>query len=303
MTIKLSFWARANLGWAETLESAQTAQRLGYRGIWIADHFMPVGAEPTDGPTHESMTLLSALAACVPDVRLGTMVIGNTYRNPCVLAKQAATIDVISGGRMVLGIGAGWQENEHRAYGIPFNTFGWRFDCLEESVQIIRSLFLAGRTTYKGDHYTVVDAPLDPKPVQERLPILVGGGGPNRTLRIVARYADEWNIWGTPELLAEKGAVLSQRCEEEGRDPASVHRTAVALLLLNDDPAAVAKLRERDLGRPSVIGSAAEVADTLRAYEAAGVHEFIVPDFTFQSPAHRAEVLEAMATVVLPQVA
>lgn len=301
--MQLSFWVRADRPWADTLESALTAQRLGYRGIWVADHFMPMGTASTDGPTHESMSLLSALGACVPDVRLGTMVIGNTYRNPCVLAKQFATLDQISGGRAVLGIGAGWQENEHTAYGIDFNTFGWRFDRLEEAVQIIRSLLLAGRTTFRGDHYTVIDAPLDPKPVQERLPILVGGGGPNRTMRIVARYADEWNIWGTPQMLAEKGAMLSQRCEEAGRDPASVHRTAVALLFLTDSDDTAEKLRARDLGRPSVIGSVDEIADQLRAYEAAGVSEFIVPDFTFASPAQREDTLGRLMADVLPQVA
>jgi F420-dependent oxidoreductase-like protein len=300
--MQLSFWLRANQTWAETLESARCAQQLGYRGLWVADHFMPMGDAPTDGPMHEALSLLASLAAVVPDVRLGNMVIGNTYRNPCVLAKQISTIDQVSGGRVVLGIGAGWQQNEHDAYGIDFKTFGWRFDRLEESIQIIRSLFLAGRTTYRGDHYTVVDAPLDPKPIQERLPILVGGGGPNRTLRIVARYADEWNVWGTPSTLASIGATLSQRCEEEGRDPASVHRTAVALVLLTDSDETAAKLRERDFGRPTLIGNEHELADELRAYEAAGVSEFIVSDFTFSSPAQREDILGRLIRNVLPNV-
>lgn len=298
--MELSFWIKANESWASTLESAATAQRLGYRGIWIADHFMPMGETPTDGPMHESLSMLAALAATVPDVRIGTMVVGNTYRNPCVLAKQFATLDHISGGRMVLGLGAGWQMNEHVAYDLEFKTFGWRFDRLEESLQIIRSLFTNDRTTSHGVHYNVVDAPLDPKPVQAHLPILVGGGGPNRTLRIVAKYADEWNVWGTPETLREKGDVLTQRCEEEGRDPHSVHRTAVALLLLTEDESSAAKLRERDLGRPAIIGTADQVADVLRAYGAAGVSELIIPDFTFSSPAQREDVLGRMINTVLP---
>jgi F420-dependent oxidoreductase-like protein len=300
--MKLSYWIPASMTWDQTLDAAQAARRFGYRGIWLADHFMPNAPTPVDGVTHEAMTMLSALGACIPDVRLGTMVVGNTYRNPAVLAKQAATIDQISGGRFVLGLGAGWQENEHTAYGIPFGTFGERFDKLEESVQIIRSLFLAGRTTYQGDHYQVVDAPLDPKPVQERLPILIGGGGPNRTLRIVARYADEWNVWGTPELLAEKGAVLSQRCEEEGRDPSTVHRTAVALIFLMDDPASLKKMRERPMERPTLIGNVEEMADYLRAYKAAGVSELIIPGFTFASPALRDETLDRFTREVLPLV-
>jgi F420-dependent oxidoreductase-like protein len=299
--MKLSYWIPANMSWEQTRDAASAAQRLGYHGIWLADHFMPMAS--LDGPTHESMAMLSALSAVVPDVRIGTMVVGNTYRNPAVLAKQAATIDQISGGRFVLGLGAGWQENEHTAYGIEYGTFKERFDKLEESVQIIRSLFLAGRTTYRGDHYTIVDAPLDPKPVQERLPILIGGGGPNRTLRIVARYADEWNVWGTPEMLAEKGAVLSQRCEEEGRDPATVHRTAVALLFLIDDPAAARSMRERDLGRPTVVGNPEELAEHMRAYSAAGVSEFIVPGFTFATPQMRDEVLGRLMAEVVPLLA
>jgi F420-dependent oxidoreductase-like protein len=302
MAVQLSFWLRANTSWTDTLEAARTAHALGYRGLWIADHFMPMGTDPMDGPTHEAMSMLAALAATVPDVRLGTMVVGNTYRNPCVLAKQFASVDQISGGRAVLGLGAGWQENEHRAYGIDFNTFAWRFDRLEEAVRIIRSLLREPRTTFEGRHYTVLDAPLDPKPANPAMPILIGGGGPNRTLPIVARWADEWNIWGTPETLAEKGALLTRRCEEIGRDPGSVHRTAVALVLLTDSDETTAKLRARDLGRPALIGQAGEMAELLRGFAAAGVHEFIVPDFTFASPAQREDVLGRLMADVLPQV-
>ncbi len=298
----LSFWIRNDLSWKSTLEAARVAQGLGYRGIWFADHFMPNAPEPVDGAMHEAFALLAAVAATVPDVRIGPMVAGNTYRHPAVLAKIAATIDEISEGRAVLGLGAGWQENEHKAYGMEFNNFGWRFDRLEESCQIIRSLFDNQRTTFAGKHFQIENAPLDPKPVQSRLPILLGGGGEKRTLSMVAKYADEWNVWGTPEVLAAKGAILDAHCASVGRDPSTVHRTAVALMFLIDDQATVEKMRSRDIGRPSIIGNPEQVAEILRAYKAAGVSELIIPDFTFADAEARETTLRRLMTEVMPLV-
>lgn len=298
--MRFSFWIPNSLPWEETLAAGRFAESVGFDGLWYADHFMPNAVEPVDGPVHEAFPIMAALAASVPRVRIGPLVAGNTYRNPAVLAKMAASIDQVSGGRFVLGLGAGWQENEHRAYGLDFNTFRWRFDRLEEACQVIRSLLTETRTTFEGTHYRLEDAPLDPKPVQARLPLLIGGGGEKRTLRIVARYADEWNVWGTPEILAQKGAVLDEHCRTEGRDPASVQRSAVALLFLSTDAAVLDKVRSMTIERPTVIGTPAEVRDQMAAYAAAGVDEFIVPGFTFRSAADREATLQLFIDEVAP---
>jgi F420-dependent oxidoreductase-like protein len=300
--MRLSFWTPNTTTWDETLNAAQTAARLGYETIWYADHFMPNAPEPADGATHEAFTMLAAIAATVPGIRVGTMVAGNTYRHPAVLAKIAATLDHISGGQLTLGLGAGWQENEHAAYGIDFKTFGWRFDRLEETLEVLTSLFSQQRTTFAGAHLQITNAPLDPKPVQSPLPILIGGGGEKRTLALTAKYAQQWNVWGTPEVLEQKIGVLNGHCATIGRDPATIHKTAVALLFLSEDAARNAKLRENPIPRPTVIGNAREVAETLRSYQAVGVDEFIVPGFTFRSNADRDETLSALMTDVLPHV-
>ena len=299
--MRFSFWIPNSLDWDDTLAAARHAEAIGYDGLWYADHFMPMAPEPADGPVHEAWSVLAAIAAVVPRVRIGPLVAGNTYRNPAVLAKISATIDHISGGRVVVGLGAGWQENEHRAYGLEFNTFKWRFDRLEEACQILTGLFNNTRTSFEGSHYRLVQAPLDPRPVQSPMPLLIGGGGEKRTLRIVARYAQEWNVWGMPELLAQKSAVLDQHCEAEGRDPATVQRSAVALLFLTDDQERLAQLRARDIGRPALVGTSAELQDVIAGYQAAGVDEFIVPGMSFRSTAEREDTIARfLAEVAAP---
>jgi F420-dependent oxidoreductase-like protein len=240
---------------------------------------MPDG-QNTLVPWPEAWTTLAALAASVPRLRLGPLVTGNTYRHPAVLAKMAATVDHVSGGRLVLGLGAGWQENEHRQYGIPFHTLRERLERLGEACEVIKSLFSNEKTTFKGRYYQLEDAVLEPKPLQRPLPLLVGGGGEKVTLRIAARFADEWNVWGDVETLRRKMRILDGYCAEVGRDPRSIQRSAVALLFLTDDRAVLERLRSRPLGRPSIVGTADEVREIVRGYRDAGVDELIVPDFT-----------------------
>jgi F420-dependent oxidoreductase-like protein len=297
--MRFSYWANPNQSWRDVLGSARHVEATGWDGVWLADHFMPAMGDDTIA-TNECWTMLAALAASVPRVRLGPLVTGNTYRHPAVLAKMAATVDQISGGRIVLGLGAGWQENEHRAYGIDYSTVAGRLDRLEEACEIVVALFADEHTTFEGEAYQVVDAPLSPKPVQDRLPLLIGGGGEQRTLRIAARLADEWNVWGTPEELAHKGAVLARRCAEIDRDPGEIVHSTQALVYLSDDEAWLAERRNRDVGRPTVVGTPGEVIEIMAAYRAAGVDEFIVPDFNLTDPARRHDVLDQFIGEVAP---
>jgi len=277
--MRFSVWPNPTQGFEDVLEIARHAEASGWDGVWYADHFMPDG-DNTRVPWAEAWTTLAALAASVPRIRIGPLVSGNTYRHPAVLAKMAATIDRLSGGRFVLGLGAGWQENEHRQYGIPLDPIGRRLRRLDEACRVIKGLYANERTSFDGEFYRLEDAVLEPKPVQSPLPLLIGGGGERVTLRIAARHADEWNVWGDVETLRHKMAVLDRHCAEVGRDPREIQRSAVALLFLSDDPAFVTRMRERSVGRPSIIGSVDQVREIVEAYARAGVDELVVPDFT-----------------------
>jgi F420-dependent oxidoreductase-like protein len=274
--MRFSVWPSPVQPWESTLEVALNAERKGYDGVWYADHFMP-NAEDVSGPTNEAWTTIAALAVAVPRVRIGPLVTGNTYRHPAVLAKMAATVDNISGGRLVLGLGAGWQENEHQKYGIEFSTLGGRMRRFEEACQVIKGLFTNDRTTFAGKHYQLDDAPLVPKPVQSPLPLLIGGGGEKVTMRIAAKYADEWNVWGDPAVLRQKVGVLEAHCRDIGRDPGEIKRSAQAMLVLTDDAALIERMRGS--GRPVIAGNPDQVADVVQAYADAGVDELIIPDF------------------------
>ena len=274
--MKFGFWPSPNNSWRDTLALAQHAEQTGWDGIWFADHFMP-NAEDTSGPMSECWTTLAALGAAVPRVRIGALVSGNTYRHPAVLAKMAANVDNISDGRCVLGLGAGWQENEHKAYGIDFFTLGGRMNRFEEACQVITGLFSNALTDFAGKHYQLTAAPLAPKPVQRPMPLLIGGGGEQRTLRIAAKYANEWNVWGTPEVLARKGAILDRYCEEIGRDPKSIRHSTQGMLVLTDDSAAVEKMKAS--GRPVIGGTGPQIRATIEQYADAGVDEVIIPGF------------------------
>ena len=274
--MRFGFWPGPNNSWNDTLALAKHAEAGGWHSVWYADHFMP-NQEDTSGPTSECWTTLAALAASVPRVRVGALVTGNTYRHPAVLAKMAANVDNISGGRCVLGLGAGWQENEHKAYGIEFSTLGGRMSRFEEACQVISGLFSNEKTNFAGKHYQLTDAPLAPKPVQSPLPLLIGGGGEQRTLRIAAKYANEWNVWGTPEVLAHKGAILNRYCEEVGRDPKSIAHSAQGMLTFTDDAAVLERMKAS--GRPVIGGDGPGIRALVEQYAEAGVDELIIPGF------------------------
>jgi len=176
----------------------------------------------TDGPIFEAWELLAAWGALTKRVHVGTLVTGATYRHPAVLANMVATLDHVTNGRAILGLGAAWHEAEHRMYGIPFLTTGGRLARLAESAEAMRMLLDQPFATFKGKYVKLTNATCEPKPVQKRLPLLVGGGGERKTLRIVARFADYWHGHGTPEVIAHKIAVIAKHCAEVGRDPAEI---------------------------------------------------------------------------------
>lgn len=207
---------------------AQTAEKLGFDGWFRSDHYMHMGAgSPLPGPT-DAWTTLAGLAVQTSRIRLGTLVSSVTYRAPGVLAIQVAQVDAMSGGRAELGLGTGWFEAEHKAYGIPFPSK--RFGMLEEQLELITGLWAAeGSYDFAGAHYELVDSPALPKPAQERVPVIVGGGGVKRTPALAARFATEFNIGFQPEdVIAEKFAGVRAACEAADRDPASL-KLSVAL--------------------------------------------------------------------------
>jgi len=296
--MRFSYWASASQPWAEILSAAQHVEATGWDGVWFADHFMPFTGD-VGGPMLECWTVLAGLAAAVPRVRLGSIVAGNTYRHPAVLTKQAVTVDHIAGGRVVLGLGAGWQENEHTAYGIPFFDTKGRLDRLAEACEVVQRLKRDDRAELHGQHYELVDAPLSPKPLGP-LPLMVGGGGERRTLRIAAEWADEWNVWGDPVSFAHKRSVLARHCDDVGRALDTIGTSTNALLFLSTDERWLAQFRERDIGRPTIIGTPAEVVDVVAAYRDAGVDELIIPDFTMPDPARKRDTLDLFIEQVAP---
>ena len=277
--MRFSFWPNPSQSYTDVLELCQHAEATGWDGIWYADHFMP-NAEDTSAPWPEAWTTLSAIGARTERVRIGTLVSGNTYRHPAVLAKMAATLDHITNGRVVLGLGSGWQENEHTQYGLPFYTVNERLRRLDEACQVIQMLYNNAKSDFDGEFYQLQSASLEPKPVQQPLPLLIGGGGEKVTLKITARYANEWNVWGDPAILRHKMAILDEHCAAIGRDPAEIQRSAVALLFMSDDNAFLENMRNTTIAQPSIIGTPTEVRDVIAQYEEAGVNEIIVPDFT-----------------------
>jgi F420-dependent oxidoreductase-like protein len=277
--MRFSLWLSPGREWSELERLAAYAERTGWDGLWFPDHFMGLGRQ-ANGSFLECWSVLAALATAVPRVRLGSLVAGNTYRHPAVLANMAAAVDRISGGRVVLGMGAGWQRNEHAKYGIEFSDVAGRLDRLEEACQVVRALTSEDRATWEGRHYRLDDAPMEPKPVQQPLPLLIGGAGERRTMRIAARFADEWNCWGVPETIAAKCQLLDQRCEEVGRDPQTLRRSAQAIVLLGEDEAWLAARRQEPPGMPTLIGTPAQLVDEVVAYQRAGLDELVVPDWT-----------------------
>lgn len=232
--------------WQAFLDTWIEADRIDvFESAWNWDHFYPL-VPPYDGPNLEGWTMLAALAQATSRLRLGAMVNGMHHRHPAVTANMAATVDIISGGRLELGMGAGWNEMESNAYGIELGSLKQRFDRFDEGVAIIRSLLDEPVTNFRGEYFTVTDAWCEPKPAQDRLPLVIGGKGRTRTLKTVARWADQWDMTfpDAPADWAELDGVLRDHCERVGRDQADITRSVHLAFGEDDDPAMLADRAE-----------------------------------------------------------
>lgn len=289
MRFGAAFWVQQT-GWPELREAVLRAEAAGFDDVWIDDHLLSDEGEWAADKL-EGWTTLAAVAAITTRVRLGLMVGANTLRNPGLVAKMATTVDHVSGGRAILGIGAGWFEREHEAFGFDFGAgLGERLDRLVEAVPLIRRLLDGEEVSHGGRFYHFDRARCAPHPVQERLPILVGGSGPRKTIPLIARSADLWNMYGTPAEVAAADARLREACEAAGRDHALIERTVNLNLVLRDnrDDAEAAwddwfgRHRPQDgEGRLDAGGSVQDVAATLRVYRDAG---FAHPVLIFRTP-------------------
>ncbi len=264
------------------------ADERGFHWCSVWDHLYSVSdlSDPAK-PAFEAVATMAALASETRRVRVGCLVFCVCYRSPGVLAKAAVTIDHLSGGRCELGIGAGWNEVEARAFGIPFPPIKERLDQLEETAKIVRALFDGERVTLEGKQFRVQDALCDPRPVQTRLPLCIAGQGEKRLLRLVARHADRWNVpFLAPDVFAQRNATLDQWCEREGRDPRAITRTVNVGLAVGRDPADVRRQEENlrlmfgpltEFVRPGIlVGMPGEVIERLREYAAAGAEWVIL---------------------------
>jgi len=230
------FISQANRSWAEVLDAFLLAEELGFDHAWLVDHLVDTDGPPSN-PIHEAWTLLAAIAAHTERIRLGILVTSNTFRHPSLLMKEAVTVDHISAGRLILGLGTGWHADEHRRWGIPLPPAAERVDRLEETVQIAHRLMTEESVTCHGRYYQLEDAHLAPKPIQEpHIPILVAAHRP-RMLRLAARYADQWDTFaplhgaatdGMTDSVGDRLAALDAECREIGRDPAEIRRSTWA---------------------------------------------------------------------------
>ncbi|WP_214465419.1 LLM class F420-dependent oxidoreductase [Microbacterium flavescens] len=289
----------------DQLAFARTGERLGFDGFFRSDHYLHMGdGDPLPGPT-DAWTTLAGLARETSRIRLGTLVSSVTYRQPGILAIQVAQVDAMSGGRVELGLGTGWFEREHRAYGIPFPAK--RFDVLEEQLHVITGLWgtpAEERFSFSGSHYELTDAPPLPRPVQERIPVIVGGAGPRRTPELAARFATEFNIGFRPEHeIAERFAGVRAACERVGRDPRSL-KLSVALPTLAAASAPELDRRAANIGRTvdelrgdtNIVGSRDEIVAKVERLAALGADRVYLQLMDLQD----VEQVEYLGQDVLP---
>lgn len=295
----LTLWPLVSQPWSDLCAAVELVERLGWHGVMVEDHFMADGGGfgAVSDPRFEVTSVLSALAVATTSVRLAPLVMSATYRHPAVVANWAATVDHISRGRLTLGLGAGWQLNEHAQYGIQLGTPGERIDRLDEYCTVVRSLLEQAVTDFKGRSFELSNAWCEPKPLQTHLPLLIGGKG-DRMLRLVARHADTWNMWSMPSKFAERSAVLDQSSEATGRDPATIRRSTQALVCLTDSASEARSFIDAAGGRAAFAGTAEQFADLAAQWHDAGVDELVIPDWHLGTGTQRAESIEAITAAL-----
>jgi alkanesulfonate monooxygenase SsuD/methylene tetrahydromethanopterin reductase-like flavin-dependent oxidoreductase (luciferase family) len=288
LKLGMLLWSQTGT-WPEMLDAARRIDRLGYEHLWTWDHLYAIYGDPYQ-PIFEGWSLLNAWAMATQRVKLGLLVGANTFRNPGLFARQAVTLDHVSGGRAILGVGGAWFDLEHQAHGLEFGSgYGQRLDWLDEAVAAMHGL-LRGRavTSEPGGRYAFDDLRLIPGPLQDRLPIMIGGSGEKKTLRTIARYADQWNAFGTADVLAHKDGVLRRHCAEVGRDEQEIERTVGCKIVIRDTTAEARRVWVEQMaynrtpqdewdGRDVAwIGTPVEVAAEIRSRAAVGFRSVIV---------------------------
>jgi alkanesulfonate monooxygenase SsuD/methylene tetrahydromethanopterin reductase-like flavin-dependent oxidoreductase (luciferase family) len=291
--------------WPSLLQAGIRADQLGYTSLWTWDHLYPIVGD-SHGPMFEGWLTLAAWAQATERIRIGLMVAANTFREPALTAKLATTLDHISGGRAILGVGAAWFEEEHLAFGIPFGSgFPERLRWLGEALPVMRGMLHGERPTAAGPRYAATEVRNDPLPLQARLPIVVGGGGEQVTLKLVARYADANNVGGGFESVRRKEAVLVQHCETVGRDPAEIERTTnIGSVIIRDSRAEAERVQaaaferngKADPWTRQPVGTPEDVAEFIAPYLGIGYRHFVAG---FPSP-YDEESMTRLATEVRP---
>ncbi|MGA8570574.1 MAG: TIGR03560 family F420-dependent LLM class oxidoreductase [Candidatus Binataceae bacterium] len=299
--VEFAFWSpQAGATVKTLLDRAEMAERLGYHSFWLVDHFWTLGMPDVD--LLEAVTMMSAIAARTQRVRIGTLVLCNSFRNPALLAKSLTTIDHISNGRLEVGLGAGWMEQEYRANGYEFPSVGTRLRQLEEGLQILKAMFTENRATFKGRYYTVTDAPNNPKPVQKpHPPIMIGGAGEKVMLRLVAKYADRWNCPAGYRDFKKTLGVLHEHCRAVARDPKEITVSEQLMLCIGANKAEADQKWEMAKGRKpfsftAVKGTPDEVIKQLRERVAWGITMFTIMFADMAPP----QTVELFAREVMP---
>ena len=300
-----------NVAWDRMREVWSNLDAWGYDSLWAFDHFYPIFTPDPAGPCMESWTLLSALSQHTKRARIGALVNSNTYRNPCLTAKMAATLDQVSSGRLNLGLGAGWYELEHGSFGIDFKNLRGRLEALDESCQIIKGMFTQDRTSIAGKHYRVVDAVCNPKPLQKpHIPVMIGGRGEKSLLKIVAQHADLWNtMHANPAEMKRLIGVIERHGDTVGRDTDEIEKTIMMPLcyqapkereqMISGVVASMAQIQPQQARDRIMIGGKDECLDKIAQYRAVGVTHFI---FNVRWPILVEEEFQAFAEEVVPAV-
>jgi F420-dependent oxidoreductase-like protein len=292
----------------------QWTEELGFESLWRSDHFFSFFGATRTIDSLDTMIAHTYTAMASSRIRFGPLVLAMTFRHPAVLARMAAAVDQLSGGRFILGVGAGWNTTEHEAYGIELPPVKQRMDNLEESIRVIKALFEDDSASYQGKIYSLKDAPMNPKPAQKPMALLIGGGGEQRTLKMVARYATEWNapIAGGLDVFKHKSEVLAQHCEAIGRDPATIERSVMTGYIAGENQAEVDRKVEaaianaperfrRNDGKPPMTalwGTAPQIIEQIKELEAAGISRI---QLQYRTPPARSD-LEFVAQELLPKV-